>query len=440
MNEFLTQLEHPQTFWPLVIVLLAGLTAWVSRAFVWHSVRNGIRQNDARFVAALDEAEAKGPKASPSARLLADVVALLDEALPAGPDQAKRWLVSRHVSDAYATACERAAAGRFFVTRLFNGIGESLTGIALVFTFVLIAWVLATEVPQAIGGVTLGSDAGTAKHSNESLQRAIALIGAKFTVSALGLLLSLIFRAIESGTTSSLVGEAHDSAHRHRALFVSDDRYRSELLLNEVARSREQAEQSTLRLERELRGLTSIEVSVKEMGQEVSTHLGTVMKNQIADQICKALDDIREFAAEAMERAQSERGADQKALLGAVGRLQDTLANQSKSDVERLLERLQNTVGQGYDNEAKRMASAMAALSEVLPALEGQMRRMTDDVDRQMRDRAESNGRAQAELFAELRTMLGDNRSQMAGMAEMNQKLLALSEDTVTKLVAGRRP
>jgi hypothetical protein len=459
-DNFLQHLLLPQTIVPFGIVFGLGVFALIARWVTSSGVKTDIKSNDLRFGDAFRNAETRAPAMTAAERLFIPAATEVVRMPLRQSDQFPEWVSQGSISRLYEEACCTAAQGRLWFPQVLTGCGRSLTGIALVLTFGLIAWVLATDVPRAIAGVTVTGDPSSSAAANEALQTAVAAIGAKFFVSATGLLLSLFFRALEAKTDGDIAELARRSAYRHRHLFTTYEQFRHAEVLQLLREANNAAEQSverllvsvdglqvatsessksivaatqsqTSELVRGLDGLSSIEVSVKDMGQEVSTHLGHVMKNQVADQICGALADLRGFAQEIVEQAQSESRTAHLSLLGALNQVETTIANQSTSDIEKLLERMQGAVATGYDNEARNLSTAIAALTRALPTLEEHLRRMTHDLEQQMHERTASAARLQADIVGELQRMISVNHEHMSAMRETNANLLTTAETAI---------
>lgn len=432
------------TWIPMLVVSLMGIAASIVVWRVGESIRSAVRQNDEALDHALETAlsPAHGPDRPLAQRLLAPLARLLAE-VPRG--DGGRWVVHGEAAGLYATyleACDDALRGQRFFERSLITVGHSLTGIALVFTFGLIAWVLASEVPTAIQGVAQTGDARAGQAGTDALQRAVGLMGAKFAVSALGLLLALVFRSVVDGWRARIAEGVSTSLTRHREMFVSAEDYRAERLRTDLARAQAsigeivvaRAEAVTQRLDQ----LASIEVSVKDMGNEVKSHLGLLMKQHVADQICDAMAELRVFADQVAERLKSglsESLTEGLAKLGvALDMIRSTIEGQAKTDVERLISQIRDMMSGGFQAESQQMTDAMAGLRAVLPGLEAQLRRMTDDVDRQMRERTEDQHRLQAELLRQVQGVVDANERSQAALEDLLGRVGRVAEESTEAL------
>ena len=424
MNPFLVQLSQASTWMPLSFVMGLGLaacySAWRDRGVLLAQ----IQENDRDLSAALRQAEAKGPRVVGAPRLLFRLLPLLDDGPESsGPTGGPR-LVRGNFAEAYAEACAGALGSGSTASRMLNAAGHALTGIALIFTFAFIAYVLASEVPAAIKAVSTPSKAG---NGNQSLETAVALIGAKFMVSAAGLLLSLVFRWVEGAMRQQVFDAALHSGHHHRGHFISRDAWRFGIVASRLDG-----------LNQQLSGLGSLEVSVKALGNEVTAHIGSLMKAQVADQICGALDDLRVFAekltSDLSTKLSESSAAENKALKESIDGVRSTIAEQSKSDVGKLVEQMRDMMSGGFQSESQNMVQSMAALRDVLPKLEEQMRHMTEVAGNDMRSRGEANAKMQSELMAQLQATISSAQLGQAASQAALTRLIAVTEQSAGTL------
>jgi hypothetical protein len=499
-----TAFGHPTTWIPMLLILVMGLSALVAYRRVADAVLAAVRANatglDKTLEAAFQDATTPG---GPLAEHLLQSITPIVEQVPS--TAGKRWLVRGTLADlheTYLAACDEALRGRGRAEQFLVALGQSLTGIALFFTFGLIAWVLASEVPAAIQGVAQTTDAAAAQTGTNALQRAVGLMGAKFGISALGLLLSLVFRAVAASHRQEVANAVTASLNRNRAIFFPAADYRVGLLRSDVATMRKTLNdaieghsraaterldrlssiepsiretangfQSELRLlaetlrsdltearerlrdaligqgqevTRRLDELASIEVSVKDMGNEVKAHLGSLMKQHVADLICEAVAELRAFADQIAQRVEgtltgaftrlATEGIAQ--LNSALAGIRETIERQTKTDVEKLVAQMRDMLSGGFHTESEQMMQAMTSLREVLPALEVQLRKMTADVDRQARERAEENLRLQAEVLRQVETVVGANKRSQDALEDLLGRIGRIAEDTTHDLQA----
>jgi hypothetical protein len=486
----------------MLVVLALGIGSIVAAWVAAKEVEEAVRENDAAFEDALDEVLKPGKESVD--RLSEALLFPLGQLVSRAPEPADiRWVMNGTLADlqtAYVGNCEEALAGRGQVVRLGVWVGHSLIGIALLFTFALIAGVLASDVPAAIRGVAQTGDVQAAQAGTEALQRAVGLMGAKFAVSALGLALSLVFGWFAASGRERIAAQASCSLRRHRSIFIMAEDNRAATLRSEVVHAIHdlqallgvRADVVTDRLERlagiepsvarlderirvqlrevveafqvglsetrdrvsetvavqgqaiaeRLDQLASIEVSVKDVGNEVKAHLGLLMKQHVADQICDAMADLRVFADQIVQRLESgltesitrlaTEGLGQ--LGAALDAIQETIARQTQSDVERLISQMREMLSGGFQDESHQMTQVMASLRDMLPGLEVQLRRMTDDVDRQLRERSEDHQRLQTELVRQVQAVVAAGQQSQGSLEDLLGRLGRVAEDSAHEL------
>ena len=493
---------HASTWAPMLTVFVMGVCAFLAYGLASSAVQRAVRENDAGLDRGL-EAALQGTRKS-TRRLAEQLLIPLGQILTKTPgDKARRWIVQGtpvELQATYLESCDDALRGRGRIGQMCVWIGHSLIGIALLFTFALIAWVLASEVPAAIQGVARTGDAQAGQVGTAALQRAVGLMGAKFAVSALGLLLSLCFGWFATSRRQQIAAEVSASLSRHHAMFVTAEDHRAEVLRSEFEQARQGLQQLlvsgteavTERLDRlagiepsvrhfeeeariqlgtvvgvlrtdvaeardklhetlvaqgqvvteRLGQLASIEVSVKDVGNEVKAHLGLLMKQHVADQICDAMADLRVFADQIAQRLESgltesvtrlaTEGLTQ--LGSALSGIRDTIERQTQSDVERLISQMRDMLSGGFQSESQQMTQVMASLRDVLPGLEVQLRRMTEDVDRQLRERSDDHQRLQAELVRQVETVVAASRASQTTLEDLLGRIGRLAEDSTQDL------
>jgi hypothetical protein len=493
---------HISTWVPMLVVTVMGICAFLAYGLASRAVRLAIQGNNAALDRALETAlqASRKPKRPLSEQLLTPLAPILTRA---AASKERRWIVQGTLTElhaAYVDSCDNALRGRGRVERMCIRIGHSLIAIALFFTFALIAWVLASDVPAAIYGVAQTGDAKAGQTGTDALQRAVGLMGAKFGVSALGLLLSLLFGWLVAARRQRMSEEVLASLGHHRAIFVTAEEHRAELFRSEFVQTREDLQQLlvarteavTERLDRlagietsvrhfeeeagaQLRSaarvvqtdmseardrlqetlvaqgqavsqrldqLASIEVSVKDMGNEVKAHLGMLMKQHVADQICDAMAELRAFADQMAQRLESgltesvtRLATEGLTQLGtALNAIRDTIERQTQSDVERLISQMRDMLSGGFQSESQQMTHVMASLRDVLPGLEVQLRRMTEDVDRQLRERSEDHQRLQAELIRQVESVVAASRNSQSTVEDLLGRIGRVAEDSTQEL------
>ncbi|MGE6761720.1 hypothetical protein ACQKGO_27155 [Corallococcus interemptor] len=267
-----------------------------------------------------------------------------------------------------------------------HGIGRNLTGIALVMTFGLLGIVLVGPVQAA-----LTSTGAAGASQTDLLSQAIGKMGAKFFISAAGLLGTLFFQAFAFSSERQLL-------KRLDAMRASFERNTLTLDAHEIALASERRDalgalkaelvQTRRELSNQLSHLESVEVSLQDIGTEVQKNFGTMMKEQVGDVITRQLGavekavrdiatDLQRSISMGFTAALQQEMAGVRAHLDAI---QQALVGQQEHDLGRILEQLRDTVSGGFHTQSQDMARQMAGLVEVLPRLEKQFDLMTQSL------------------------------------------------------------
>jgi hypothetical protein len=294
-------------------------------------------------------------------------------------------------------------------------VGGSFTGFALVITFGLIAYVLFTDVSRAIQlsdvATPLTSGGASPSTGAAELAAAVAKMGSKFFISSAGLLLALL-NAFTVKWSEALWDKAGEAVCGHLAQhFVEIRGAQLDHMVESTAATRTvsadvQAMRSDLadRLDR----LRNIEVSVKDLGTEVTANLNQLVQDALTSKIQLLLTDTRAIAEGIAEQlGQALRGNFRELserLVSALQDVQTALEKQSGSEVEKLLGRLQDAVSGGFSSETKNMSNLLLEFQSVFPELarqlhsvSGQMAQVLDGLIAQQREqRALVDGMAAA--------------------------------------------
>jgi hypothetical protein len=336
-----------------------------------------------------------------------------------GDGQSSFWVLRR---EPRAIASDHVAAelGR---SESFK-MGHRFTGFALIITFFLIAVVLVTYVSQAIGP----------KADPEKLPEAVKLLGAKFTVSAFGVVLSLVHAWVSTRLHVSLDATASRVIDRWEKRLIPLEAYRlrlsqaaerrteeraevldgrlaevlvavtqtraasdtqREVLDDHVARAGQALQVTVGNLETRLQKLGSIEVSIKDMGAQVEANLGNIMRDSVGQQMCAKIEEVTAQVDKiAMRVEESLRDAVGAILTQEIQRVRDALdairtavEQQGGSQVEKILEQLRDTVSGGFQSESRAMAASLQQFASVVPDLERGMRALVASMSTDMSDR-----------------------------------------------------
>jgi|GEM_PF-6573686 len=281
-----------------------------------------------------------------------------------------------------------------------HALGKSLTGIALVMTFGLLGMVLVGPVREALLG---GSAAGATQAV--LLSAAIAQMGAKFFVSATGLLGSFFFQSFASIQESRLLARldamrprfesATQTLEAHGILLATARGDALDALKGELVQTRRELSDRLLHLE-------SVEVSLQDIGTQVQASFGTMMKEQVGDVITRQLTAVekavRDIAAD-LHRSIASGFAltlqqEMATVRDSLGAIQQSLSERQEHDLGRILEQLRDAVSGGFHSQSQDMGRQMQELMGVLPRLEQQFEAMSLMMGTQARQWGAENQRA----------------------------------------------
>jgi hypothetical protein len=276
-----------------------------------------------------------------------------------------------------------------------------LTGIALLFTFLLIALVLSQKVGVAIHHT----------QDTDSLADAVAALGMKFFISATGVFWALVQGAVAARFRLSVVRLAADRARSLAPSCESFETYRTRLDLQhqQNVEGTLLSVASTLQgIQHSQQGLKSIEVSVKNIGAELQASLSHMVTQQIAEEMRNVLKDALGELAETLggqfaTTASAAIGSVQKSL----DQIRVSVESQAGSQVGKLLEQLRESVSGGFHSESANMSVALRQFGEVVPALEQQLRALVGGLSTDLRTQQEVGARTQEAVFGRLDAVLG---------------------------------
>jgi hypothetical protein len=318
--------------------------------------------------------------------------------------------------------------------RAAYGIGENLTGIALIITFILLGSVLGGPVYEALRGTT-----ETAQ--GEQLSAAIRQMGAKFFVSATGVLLAIFFQAVSGRWEDKIAERARRLWYKHAERFETLEALRVRTAaerFEELRKVRQELRETRESWSQQFQRLESIEVSVQGIGNEVSSHFGSLMKQQVADVICDKIAVLEESArtvAEQMSIAVSTFVAKELAnVRSSLEELQRTVASQSQSDLERLMIQLRDAVSGGFHSQSQDMARQMGQFASLLPRLEEQFALMSTSLGQNARSWGEQNQRAVQELGEKVTALVTQFDQVRSGMQESVERLLQTTAQSSARL------
>ncbi len=382
-----------------------------------------------------------------------------------------RYVVSSPVGAALHEAVETwLSRSRAFA------MGSSLTGVALIFTFGLISWVLVTDVSKAIGAL---AEAATSASANKDLSSAVQRMGAKFAISAAGVLLSiahtLLARSLRRFAHTGLreaeaalavlcvnidqhrlrtaeaaeqaAGERNEKlatilesngASLHEVLSTSNDLHRATLAILQ-----DEAEASAKRfggltqqlgtLDSSVRKLSSIEVSIQAIGTDVATNIGKMMRQSMAEEL-KGI--LAEMMANLEEMAKQFQGELAQTILNEMMQVREALAgvrrsieSQGESQLEAILRQLQDVLSGGFQSESANMTTVLRQFAEVVPELSKQIQTMTGQMTEEMGRKAEESRRISDALLGRMSELVERLESQQSASHAAIERMTAASSE-----------
>lgn len=315
------------------------------------------------------------------------------------------------------------------VSRVLSfSLGSLLTGGALIFTFGLIAYVMTFDVSGAI------QESGDPSR----LSDAVAKLGAKFWISAAGVLGSIMATVFASEKRSKIMRVAEHPDVRLNHVFTSLEVEQLNATFQEMALLRRQHAELCAHLEtlnHRVEKLNSIDVSVRDIGNEVSANLKNVMKEAMADELKSILVEVMAQVETIAARVQSSiTDAFGEKLQALAANMQQSLdavrkaiEGQAQGQLEQILDKLQATVSGGLQSESKNMAVALERFAKVVPALEEQLRAMTAQIATETRQRAEEGSRVMQDLLDRVGALVRSMEAQQSANAETVAKMQAAS-------------
>ncbi len=321
-----------------------------------------------------------------------------------------------------------------------HGLGKNLTGIALVITFSLLGSVLVGPVQGALAdnGMGAGSQA-------DLLSQAIGQMGAKFFVSAAGLIGSFVFQWVASALEGRLLARLDamragfelntQTLDAHEITLASARKDALGTLKTELSQTRRE-------LSDRLEHLESVNVSIQDIGSEVRTHFGTMMKEHVGDVITRQLTSVeravREIATELQQSIASGVATTLQQEMSAVRAhleaIQKALSDRQEHDLGRIIEQLRDTVSGGFQSQSQDMARQMAELVSVLPRLERQFDAMSQTMGSNARQWGVENQRAIDALGEKVTTLVGSFDKVRDGLETAVARVLRASVESSHQL------
>jgi len=304
--------------------------------------------------------------------------------------------------------------------------GGWITGLALVFTFLLIALVLASDVGPAIQDTS----------NVDALSSAVEKMGAKFTISMLGIVLTILHGIVRHRRTFQLKDAAAKLASRlaeSSTVLVDyqaelDERTASEAgRLREVLTTQHQAITARLAdLTQSVATLGSIEVSVKDIGSELAIKLQNVVRSDIVAGICENLETLTDRVCDALQSSFAKTVEKQIGLVKEeLQKIERAVSSQGQGQVEQLLHKLGDIVSGGFTTESTKMKEALQQLIEGMPLLTGQLRSFIAETSADLAKRGTETMQMNEELVRKLHSVLAGVESQQQSNISMSERLSA---------------
>ncbi|MBN9686389.1 MULTISPECIES: hypothetical protein [unclassified Corallococcus] len=336
----------------------------------------------------------------------------------------------------------RETCRALFRHSLGHGVGRNLTGIALVMTFGLLGVVLVGPVQEALAST------GGGHSQSDLLSQAIGKMGAKFFISATGLVGTLLFQMVAFSFERRLLGQLD-------AMRLGFEKYTRTLDAHEIALASARGEslgslkaelvQTRRELAEQLSQLESVNVSIQGIGTEVQAHFGKMMKEEVGDVITRQLSAVekavRDIATDLQRSISTNFTASLQLEMASIKThldgIQQALVGQQEHDLGRILEQLRDTVSGGFHTQSQDMARQMAGLAAVLPQLEKQLEAMTQMLGSQARQWGSENQRAVEALGAKVSELVGS----FDGVRDNMEKAVAqvLRSTTTASVDLGRQ-
>lgn len=312
-------------------------------------------------------------------------------------------------------------------------IGEHLTAIALTLTFTLLGLVLTQDVTDAIRD---NAGNGAASMRNEALVHAFAKMGGKFFISAVGLVGAVIFRWARDAALKRITLAVEALIDSHRTAFVTEERQKHESAIRDHRALIGAIGESASRLEQALTSMRSIEVSVQAVGHEVSTHLGKLMKDSLADELGKNLGELRVVAENIAARVEATLtdalNAQVQEILRGLEALRTTVQERAGGEVEALLDKMKDLLSGGFQSAQGDMSAQMGALTGQLKDLVNQVAQASQRVTGEAGARSEEMQRQMEALLSRTNEVLQAMQSAQGAVTASS----AQSADSVRNAAA----
>jgi hypothetical protein len=322
-------------------------------------------------------------------------------------------------------------------------LGPLFTGCALFLTFILIGYVLVTDMQAALeafsqSGTSVGSGAQDAlDQASRRLAQGVGGLGGKFFISATGVFFSVLYTIGELSLEARHRRMVDDLDHALRSIFASPEEYDGLLqrrhldVLGDISH----------KIER----LNSIEVSVQNLSSEVVHQLSQVLTKDLGEQMhgmmAQALERVDSIATRTNEALSADlrqvMNVAQEGIPHVVQHLEairNEVAHQAKAPVEELVRQFKTALTGGFQHETAQLGAALNQFATVVPemarSLEAVSRSVTDSVSAgQERSQA-----IQQQLLSEMARVLEHLERQQTGMGQLVGRIHGEALETATSL------
>lgn len=264
---------------------------------------------------------------------------------------------------------------------------SSLTGVGLIFTFLLLAFSV-HEIGQAIQAESSTSSSSTTNTNSNSSQEIIAktqqeLLGdafqkmqSKFFVSMTGLLMSLFlisFVQLYKKRKLKVIRDMFDQVSDHTPLQLS---YQMRYL-------RDSANQL-----RYLTKLDNLEVNLTQLSGELLTRISNSFSAAIGERIVliaeqqrSSLESIRTSLITSVEEAMKDNSkATVEALRDSMKQIADKIDAKSSNNVEALVDKIQDMLSGGTRNHTIEMGTAIRTFNSSIENMQGVVQDLTNSL------------------------------------------------------------
>lgn len=296
-------------------------------------------------------------------------------------------------------------------------LGPLFTGVALFCTFVLIGLVLLEQVQAALNDVAASETA--LAQASRSLAEAVGGLGAKFFISAAGIVCTVVYTVFELCIEAAHERQLDAVERDLRGIFASPEEYDG-LLQREHLKRLADVCAGVGRLQ-------SIEVSVQNLSSEVVDQLSKVITKDMGEQVQGMIEQALARVDEIAERTQQAFSGElkvavasaQQAIPAVIQQLEEirkAIAQQAESPVVALLEQFKGAMRTGYQQETSQLAAALRQLSSTIPemarTLEAAGQRVTE---RLSADQARGQ-QVQDQLFTDIKRLLEHLEQQQTAL------------------------